>query len=327
MPSKKVPVQGGFALVGVWGQSPQGFPSPHAIARGPCSGSAIRANLPPMRKIMTVLPVLLLAACAVAPPACAPSGHWVSPATLRVIPDPVPKAATQPVVLLGEEHDSAADHQWELATIERLYAANPSLVLGFEMFPRSDQAVLDSWVAGQLTEAAFLEKADWKHVWGFPPPLYLPIFRFARDHRIPMLALNVSSKVVHLAAKEGFANIPLADREGIGTPAPPTAAYRADLADAMSSHGGPKMTPERLNHFIDAQLVWDRAMAEAIAAQHGRAPGRLVVAIMGAGHLEDRFGVPRQLDSLGLPNAMVFLPAHQACPPVDAGLADALYTD
>jgi uncharacterized iron-regulated protein len=280
-----------------------------------------------MRLFLAALPVYLLAACTMAPPPCAPSGHWVSPATLRVIADPVPAAAAAPVVLLGEQHDSMADHQWELATIERLYAANPTLVLGFEMFPRSDQKVLDTWVAGGLTEAAFLDQADWKPVWGFPPPLYLPIFRFARDHHIPMLALNVSSKVVHLAAKQGFANIPLADREGVGTPAPPSDAYRADLAEAMGSHAGPKMTPERLSHFIDAQLVWDRAMAEAITAQHTRAPRRPVVAIMGAGHLEDRNGVPHQLDSLGLPGALVFLPAHTACPPADPGLADAIYTD
>jgi hypothetical protein len=32
LPSQKMPVQGGFALVGVWGQSPQVCLSPHAIA-------------------------------------------------------------------------------------------------------------------------------------------------------------------------------------------------------------------------------------------------------------------------------------------------------
>jgi uncharacterized iron-regulated protein len=231
------------------------------------------------------------------------------------------------VILLGEEHDSAADHAWELATIERLYAANPTLVLGFEMFPRSDQKVLDSWVAGGLSEDAFLEKSDWKHVWGFPPPLYLPIFRFARDHHIPMLALNVSGKVVHQAYKNGFAHVSLADREGVGIPAPASAGYRAYLADAMGSHSGQKMTPRDLDHFVDAQLEWDRAMAEAIATQHAIAPGRPVVAIMGSGHLEHRYGVPHQLDSLGLAGALVFLPAHSACPPADAGLADAIYTD
>jgi len=277
--------------------------------------------------MLVLVPALMLAACAVAPPACAPQASWVSPATLRVIPDPLPRAATAPVVLLGEQHNREADHRWELATIERLYSANPSLVLGFEMFPRAAQPVLDRWVAGQLSEADFLQQTDWQHVWGFPPALYVPIFRFGRDHHIPMIALNVSHRVVHLAASQGFANIPPSDREGVGTPAPPSAAYRAELAEAMSGHGGPKMTPERLNHFIDAQLVWDRAMAEAIAAQRARAPGRMVVAIMGAGHLDDRYGVPHQLESLGLAGAVVFLPVHQACPPADANLADALYTE
>jgi len=280
-----------------------------------------------IRLLPAAVLAFMLGGCSVMPQTCAPSASWVSPATLRVIPDPIPRAAAAPVVLLGEQHDSAADHAWELATIERLYAANPSLVLGFEMFPRSDQNVLNRWVAGQLSETDFLAQSDWKHVWGFPPPLYLPIFRFARDHRIPMLALNVSSKVVHLAARQGFANIPPADREGVGTPAPPSAAYRAELKEAMGSHGGPKMTPERLDHFIDAQLVWDRAMAEAIAAQRARAQARPVVAIMGAGHLEDRYGVPHQLESLGVKDAMVFLPEHAACPPADANLADAIYTD
>jgi len=280
-----------------------------------------------MRLFMPVLLALFLAACAVTPQGCAPPNRWVAPDTLRPIPDPLPGAAAKPVILLGEQHDNAADHHWELATISRLYAKNPGLVLGFEMFPRATQPVLDRWVAGGLNEADFLTKSDWAHVWGFPPGLYMPIFRFARDHHIPMIALNVSRKLVHLAAQAGWAGVPPAEREGIGTPAPPSAAYRADLQEAMSGHGGPAMTPERLNHFIDAQLVWDRAMAEAIAAQHARAPDRLVVALMGAGHLENRFGVPHQLDALGVPNAEVLLTARGVCTPFAKPYADAVYTE
>ena len=87
------------------------------------------------------------------------------------------------------------------------------------------------------------------------------------------------------------------------------------------------MTPDRLAHFIDAQLVWDRAMAEAIAAQRNRAPGRQVIAVMGAGHLEHRYGVPHQLDALGVRDALVLLPAHDLCAPPGAGYADAVYVD
>ena len=182
-------------------------------------------------------------------------------------------------------------------------------------------------MSGRLSEADFLKNTDWAHVWGFAPELYLPIFRFARDHHIPMVALNVSHRLVHLTAQQGFAAVGPADREGIGMPAPPSAGYRADLADAMAGHGGPAMTPARLDHFIDAQLVWDRAMAEAIAAQRARAPGRQMVALMGAGHLEHRYGVPHQLDALGIRDTLVLLPANRLCAPESGDYADAVYVE
>ena len=276
--------------------------------------------------IALLLTTSWLAGCAVSPPACVAAGQWVAPDTLRPLGEPLP-GPDAPVTLLGERHDSAADHRWQLATIERLYARDPGLVLGFEMFPRGSQPVLDRWVAGELSEPGFLLQSDWKHVWGFDAALYLPVFRFARDHRIPMLALNVSDRVIHLVARQGWAGVPVADREGVGTPAPASAGYRDRLADAMSGHGGPAMTPERLQHFIDAQLVWDRAMAEAIAAERARAPRRPVAALMGEGHLENRDGVPHQLAALDVAGVRVLVPAHPVCTPLGRGYADAVYVD
>ncbi len=275
-------------------------------------------------RLAILLPVCLLAACA-GGRRCAPARHWVSPATLRPVPDPTARPAPG-VFLLGEHHDSAADHAWQLASIQRLYAESPSIVLGFEMFPRAAQPVLDLWVAGQLSEADFLARTDWRHVWGFDPELYLPIFRFARDHHVPMRALNVSHRLVHLVSQRGWASVPAADREGIGTPAPPSAAYRQELAEVMSGHGGPPMSPERLNHFVDAQLLWDRAMAEVLAAERAREPGRRVVALMGAGHLENREGVPHQLEALGVGHPLVLIPVDEACEPLGRDYADAVYT-
>ena len=289
--------------------------------------SAYLALMRTLTNLLPMLPLALLTACAVPRPACAPPGRWVSPVTLQTVPDPVAAAATKPVVLLGEEHDRVQDHRFELATIQRLYQSNPHLAVGFEMFPRSAQPILDMWVGGQLTEAAFLEKTHWKSFWGFDPEFYLPIFRFARDHHIPMLALNVSRHLVHLTAQTGWDDVPAELREGIGKPAPPSEAYRADLAAALAGHGGPAMTPARLAHFIEAQSVWDRAMAEGIATAHAQAPTRQIVAIMGAGHLEDHFGVPHQLAALGIADAAILLPEHDFCAPEKAGFADAIYID
>ena len=95
----------------------------------------------------------------------------------------------------------------------------------------------------------------------------------------------------------------------------------------MSGHGGPAMSPERLGRFIDAQLLWDRAMAEALAAQRTREPARPVVALMGAGHLENREGVPHQLEALGVPHSLVLIPVEEACEALGAGYADAIYVE
>jgi uncharacterized iron-regulated protein len=285
-------------------------------------GNAPRVAILQGMRLVIVLP-LLLAACAGAPPHCAPIGALLSPATLRPSQGPAELIGSRKVVLLGETHDSAADHAWQLATIRRLYEADPALVLGFEMFPRAAQPVLDQWVAGQLSEADFLAQSDWRHVWGFPQELYLPIFRFARDHQIPMQALNVSHRLVHLVGQQGWSGVKLADREGVGTPAPASAAYRAELTDIMSGHAGTAMTQARLDHFIDAQLLWDRAMAEAIASQRAKAPQRPMVALMGAGHLENREGVPRQLEALDI-RPLVLIPVAEACAPLSPNYADAI---
>jgi hypothetical protein len=67
-------------------------------------------------------------------------------------------------------------------------------------------------------------------------------------------------------------------------------------------------------------------MAEALADAHRRT-GALAVGIMGAGHMENRYGVPHQLAGLGLPDTMVLLPwnAERPCTDLNATLADAVF--
>ena len=66
--------------------------------------------------------------------------------------------ATRQVVLLGETHTIAEIHRWQLhvATILRFIRRN--VAVGFEMFPRRVQPVLDEWVAGELTSLAVSRK-------------------------------------------------------------------------------------------------------------------------------------------------------------------------
>ena len=82
--------------------------------------------------------------------------------------------AQRDVVLLGEQHDEDDDHRWQLQVLAALHSRRPDMVIGFEMFPRRTQPVLDRWVAGELTAKQLLEQAEWDTVWKLPAELYLP---------------------------------------------------------------------------------------------------------------------------------------------------------
>jgi uncharacterized iron-regulated protein len=53
------------------------------------------------------------------------------------------------------------------------------MVIGFEMFSRCVQAVLDRWIAGERDKKAYLAASEWNRVRNTDPQLYLPLFRFA----------------------------------------------------------------------------------------------------------------------------------------------------
>jgi len=264
---------------------------------------------------------------------CAPAAAWTVPGSGPVDTTQIlTRAAAAQVTLLGETHDNPDHHRWELQTVAALAALHPKLVLGFEMFPRRVQPVLDRWVAGELSESAFLKATEWSQVWGYDAAFYLPLFQFARINRIPMLALNVERSFTHTVGAKGLAAVPQDQREGVSEPAPASEAYLARLFEAYSHHPNEKnSTPARsdpaFHRFVEAQLVWDRAMAQALADAAARDPEALVVGVMGSEHVAHGDGVPHQLDSLGIKRVVSLLPwgADADCSDLTADLATAVF--
>lgn len=266
------------------------------------------------------------------------------------------QARSSQALLLGEIHTSAADHGWQLETLQALHRQRLRLILGLEMVPAARQGVLDRFSAGSLSEEAFLQQVGWAEVWGHDPELYLPLLRWARAQAIPLLALNVEPAVMQRVRSQGLLAVPVAEREGLAAPVAAGAAYRQRLQQAwlghrallpsppaaVSSPDGPprpvqpassrqpllgtghRLSPadaDDLERFIASQLLRDRAMAERIALAQRQDPSRLVVALIGRGHLQNGEGVPDQLRDLGLQRVLVGerpeLPA--GCAPAPAG--------
>jgi uncharacterized iron-regulated protein len=272
----------------------------------------------------------------------------LSPASWALLGRAPPRAASaaavltemakRDVVLLGEQHDSDDDHRWQLQVLAALHVQRPDMVIGFEMFPRRAQPVLDDWVAGKLTVRQLLEQSQWDSVWKLPAELYLPLFQFARGNRIPMVALNIDQKLTRAIAQNGWEAVPPADREGVGQAAPAAPAYRDFLFEVYGEHSssrgkdGAKAQPTdaAFGRFVESQTAWDRAMAEALArrvtaAPEGRKP--LAVGIMGSGHIREGHGVPHQLRDLGVTSvgSLLPVPAGLDCKELRPGMADAVF--
>jgi uncharacterized iron-regulated protein len=212
------------------------------------------------------------------------------------------QAGTLAVLLLGEIHTSVDDHAWQLGTLERL-SSQRRLSLALEMIPAARQPVLDRFNRGQLDAAGLLRAVDWPAVWGHDPNLYLPLLQWARLRRVPLLAINAEPALVRRVRLQGLAATPAAERDGIGEPLGASPTYRQRLEASWRGHaaiGRPAERQADLQGFIDSQLLRDRAMAEQLVAAQRRMPATLVVALIGAGHLEGGDGVPSQLHHLGL---------------------------
>ena len=282
------------------------------------------------------------------PPQCnLHPAQWLDPSSGREIAPGLlfEGLADKSVVLLGEVHDNRDHHLWQHYMLAALHARNPDMILGLEMLPRRVQPVLDDWSQGKLDEAAFLEQSQWADLWGYDASLYLPLLHFARLHRIPTIALNVDRQLVSKVGAEGWQSLAPEERMGLSDPAPASAEYRLSLAELYAyklqlyAHGEKDATTEgdanleeimqseAFSNFVDAQLTWDRAMAEAIAAAHRRDPDAQIVGIVGRGHIESGYGIPHQLADLGIEGVEVLLPVDvdTDCDAISADLADALF--
>ncbi|MCL7929979.1 ChaN family lipoprotein [Halomonas llamarensis] len=255
-----------------------------------------------------------------------PGSWWQNGVTVSA-PTLLAQAARQDVVLLGEQHDQVAHHRWQLHTLAGLAAHRDKLVIGLEMLPRDAQPALNAWVAGKLSEEAFLAESDWHNAWGFNAELYWPILHFARMEQIPLLALNIRPALRQKLASDGFDAVAAENRHHIPAPVNPSADYRNRLKQTFNAHPMGESDDEpadaAFERFLNAQLTWDVAMASALA--DATREDVLAVGLMGVGHVAYGDGVPHQLRALGVEAHMALVPNTLACDPPDASLADALY--
>jgi uncharacterized iron-regulated protein len=212
-----------------------------------------------------------------------------------------PRLSGTRLLLVGEEHTVMETHRVQLAVLEELARAGRRLTIALEMFPYTEQKPLDDWSAGRLSEEEFLATARWYKHWGYPWPYYRDIFLFARDRRIPMIAVNAPRDVVSAVRKKGFQGLTAEEAahipSRIDTESPEhLRLFQASFEDA-SFHAG--MDEAAWKAMLAAQCTWDATMGFNAVKPLSRDadPKAIVVVLVGAGHVQYGLGIERQVRS------------------------------
>ncbi len=214
------------------------------------------------------------------------------------------------IIYLAENHDSAADHQAQLDIISQLYQNKTQIAIALEMFQRPYQGILDQYLAGDINEEQLREKSEYDQRWGFDWELYAPIFRFAKAHKLPLLALNTPTEITRKVAREGLESLTKEELTHI----PPLSEIRTDNAEYRSrieeiyqqhAHGG-HGNSDSFERFFTAQVLWDETMAEKIAQFHQANPNYQIVVLAGKNHIAYGHGIPSRVTRrVGLDSSQV----------------------
>jgi len=195
-------------------------------------------------------------------------------------------------VYVGESHNNDYHHAFQLRVIEAMYAQDARLLIGMEMFQRPFQDALDRFVAGETTEEEFLTESEYFSRWRWDWRYYRSILLFAREHGIPVIALN-SPREANRRVSQGGGLDALTDEDrkwvaeeiDLGL-----TAHRQYFENIFKRHPmGPGFD---LDAFYASQCVWEDTMAESVARGLDARPGHRIAVIVGSGHVRQRFGVP-----------------------------------
>lgn len=211
-------------------------------------------------------------------------------------------------IVAGEIHDNVCTHAAQLAVIEnaRLLPDGMPLTVGFEQFYRAHDAILDDYVQGRMSLTRMLRATKWEDTWGFDAKLYSPIFEYCRIHRIPMVGLNVPYAFVQQVGAYGFDG--LADNLKQFLPDNIDLNNEGHFKHFMSLMGWDESKTYNEFHqtsgrhgvsverYYQAQVLWEEWMSQSVAMSLNKRPGTRMVALIGSGHVEGRYGFPDRIE-------------------------------
>ena len=204
----------------------------------------------------------------------------------------VEQAGAADIVVLAEQHDDLLAHRYQ-AALTGVLAARGRVAVCMEMFERDEQALVDAYLAGSISQKTLVDITDSKD-WGAKgawDEFYQPIVDAAKEGRSPVIAANAPRRFTRLGRLESFESLATfaeAYPEQFVVPAPiEQSAYYERFKATMSHHSAPPakgkkgdahampaLTEDQFEGMFRAQQVWDATMADSVVKAwraHGKA--------------------------------------------------------
>lgn len=211
--------------------------------------------------------------------------------TLMGLEQLLPALAGKRLVFVGETHNRYDHHLNQLAIIRNQHAQNHQLAIGVEFIQQPFQSVLDDYISGKITEAAMLEQTEYFNRWRYDYRLYRPIFNYAHENGIPLIALNIASEITDKVKAEGVESLTEEQKNQLpGEISREDTEYRERLKEIFKQH--PNATDSEFDSFMEIQLLWDESMAERAADWLRDNPAGNMVVLAGSGHIMYGSGIP-----------------------------------
>lgn len=154
------------------------------------------------------------------------------------------------VVYFGDYHTLRESQKAPLRILRQALRSGREVVLATEVVHLIHQDHLDNFLADKISETEFLERIEYDTTWGFPWRNYRLQFEFAREHGIPMLAINSDPSIVKnsLTFRDAMAAMVLVEAM-VRNPDRLVAVMFGDL------HVAPEHLPAQVEHFAARRRV------------------------------------------------------------------------
>ncbi|MEE9348388.1 MAG: ChaN family lipoprotein [Robiginitomaculum sp.] len=237
-------------------------------------------------------------------------------------------------IFVGEAHGHAASHYVQSKIFAGLHAGHKDMALSMEQFERSQQGVMDDYLAGKIGEETLIHDGK---AWDHYRSSYRPLVEFAKNNGLPVIAAEVPANLVSCIGERGAQFLetlkPQPRAWAARTLHLEDGAYKDKFYGFMQAAAGHRAggdlseaekAQKRFRQF-SAQASRDDTMAESIFDHMQAHPGRKILHVNGSFHSAGLLGTPERValraPNIAMANVHPILVDDPAAPSFDVDMA------